>query len=111
MEASADNLSELLGEIALLSKNLNSKDGTIGQLIHDDKLYQELAGVVSQLSQTVSQATGTVSDVRRMINDPLIMRRIRQILDNVWIATDKIARDPARVARGIIPRNREIPVK
>ena len=111
MESSADNLSELLGEIALLAKNLNSDSGTIGKMIHDDQLYQELAGVVSQLQLTVAQATGTVTDVRGMINDPLIMRRIRQILDNVWVATDKIARDPARVLRGISARNREVPIK
>jgi len=111
LEASVDNLSELLGEVALLAKNLNSKDGTIGKLIHDDKLYEQLASMIGQASQAVSQASGTISDVRSMINDPLIDRRIRQILDNVWIMTDKIARDPARVLRGVIARNRELPVK
>jgi hypothetical protein len=46
-----------------------------------------------------------------MINDEFIQRRIRQILDNIWVLTDKIARDPARIARGIVPKNREVPVK
>jgi len=125
LESSVDNLSELLGEIALLAKNLNNKDGTIGKLIHDDALYNELAGVVGKASetmvtvkqtvarttQTIDQATGAVADIRKLINDPLISRRIQMILDNVWVFTDKIARDPARVARGIVPRNRETPLK
>jgi phospholipid/cholesterol/gamma-HCH transport system substrate-binding protein len=104
MESSVDNLSELLGEIALLARNLNSRQGTIGKLMFDDQLYEELASAVSQ-------ASGTISEVRTMIADPLIMRRIRQILDNVWVATDKIARDPARVVRGITAKNREMPIK
>jgi len=111
MEASVDNLSELLGEVALLAKNLNSQDGTIGKLIHDDKLYHELASAVSQASAAVGEAKGTITDVRGIINDPLIHRRIRQILDNVWVLTDKISRDPARVLRGVVSRNRELPIK
>ncbi len=104
IEAGADNLSELLGEAALLAKNLNRQDGTIGKLIYDDELYQKLVG-------TVTQASTAISDVRMMINDPEIQRRIRQVLYNIWVFSDKIARDPARVARGIIPRNREVPLK
>ena len=104
IEEGADNLSEVLGEAALLAKNLNRKDGTIGRLIHDDELYRKLA-------DTVTQASSTVGDLRMLINDPEIQRRIRMILNNIWVFSDKIARDPARVARGIIPRNREVPVK
>jgi len=104
IESGVDNLSELLGETALLAKSLNRKDGTVGKLIHDDELYQKLVG-------TVTQASSAISDVRMTINDPEIQRRIRQILYNVWVFSDKIARDPARVARGIVPRNREVPLK
>jgi len=111
MESSVDNLSELLGEIALLAKNLNSKDGTIGKLIHDDKLYQQLASAVGQASEAVSQATGTITDVRALINDRQINWRIRQIIDNVAAFAQKIAQDPGRLARGVLPRNRELPIK
>jgi len=46
--------------------------------------------------------SSTVRDVRMLINDPMIYRRLEQILDNVRVFTDKIARDPARLARGVI---------
>lgn len=111
MESSVDNLSELLGEIALLSKNLNSKDGTIGKLIHDDKLYLELADVVSKASAAMGQATGAISDARGLINDPHMRRKIRQILDNITAFAQKLAQDPARIVRGIVPRNRELPIR
>ena len=104
IESGVDNLSELLGEVALLAKNINSSDGTIGKLINDDLLYKQIAS-------TIGQASSAVRDVRMLINDPTIQRRIHQILDDVHVFADKIARDPARVARGIIPKNREMPIK
>jgi len=110
MEVSVNNLSELLGEIALLAKNLNSKDGTIGKLIHDDQLYRELAGVVSQASAAMGQATGAITDARDLINDRYLRARIRQIVDNINTLVQKLAQDPARVLRGIVPRNRELPI-
>ncbi len=104
LQATVDNLSELLGEGALLAKNINRGEGTLGKLIHDDQLYRQLA-------DTVSQASGAVRDVRRLINDRDINRLIRQILDEVHVFTNKISRDPARIVRGIVPRNRELPIK
>jgi len=104
LESGVDNLSELLGEAALLAKNINNSDGTIGKLINDDQLYK-------QLTNTIGQASSAIRDVRMLINDPILQRRIHQILDDVHVFTDKIARDPARIARGILPRNREMPIK
>ncbi|MCA9231235.1 MAG: MCE family protein [Planctomycetales bacterium] len=104
IETGVSNLSELLGEFALLAKNVNNSDGTIGKLINDDSLYRQLAA-------TVSQASGAVQDIRMLINDRDIRLRIRQILDDIRVFADKIARDPARVARGVVPGNRELPIK
>ncbi|NOY30385.1 MAG: MCE family protein [Planctomycetes bacterium] len=104
IESGVSNMSELLGEVALLAKNINNSDGTLGKLINDDALYNQLAG-------TVGQASGAMRDIRLLINDPEMRRRIRQILDDIRVFSDKIARDPARVARGIVPRNRELPIK
>jgi len=104
IESGVANLSELFGEVALLAKNINDSDGTIGKLINDDMLY-------NQLASTISQASGAVGDLRQLINDREIRRRIRQILDDVRVFADKIARDPARVVRGIVPRNRELGIK
>jgi phospholipid/cholesterol/gamma-HCH transport system substrate-binding protein len=104
LELSIDNLSQVFAEAALLAKNVNSGEGTIGKLLRDQELYDKLGS-------TITEAQGAISDVRMMINDDFIQRRIRQILDNIWVLTDKIARDPARIARGIVPKNREVPVK
>ncbi len=104
LELSIDNLSQVFAEAALLAKTVNSGEGTVGRLLRDQELYD-------RLGSTVNEAQGAIRDVRMMINDEFIQRRIRQILDNIWVLTDKIARDPARIARGIVPKNREVPVK
>ncbi len=98
IEESVDNLSELLGEGALLVKGLSSKDGTLGKLTQDRELYDDLRSTIHQVNHLIA----TVE---------IMSRRIRPILDDVRVFTDKIARDPSRIARGIIPKNRELPIK
>jgi len=96
LEAGAENFSELLGESALLVKSINSSEGTVGMLLHDRQLYDQIAS--------------TVGLVRRLVSNIEVMsRRLRPILDDVRVFTDKIARDPGRIARGVI--NRETPIK
>ena len=98
MEGSVDNLSELLGEIALLAKSLNSDKGTIGKLTSDTELYDQILYTTHQVNKLLA-------------NVEMMTRRLRPILDDVRVFTDKIARDPSRIARGIIPKNRELPIK
>jgi phospholipid/cholesterol/gamma-HCH transport system substrate-binding protein len=102
LEKSTRNLEELLGQVAELGKNLNESQGTVGLLIRDRAAYD-------QLMVTLSEAQGTIGDVRRLVNNEKFIRRIEMILDNVWVLTDKLARDPARVVRGAV--NRETPIK
>ncbi len=98
LEGGVENLSQLLGEAALLVKSVNTSEGTIGKLIHDRELYDQVTMAVQQVRQLLA-------------NVEVMSRRLRPILDDVRVFTDKIARDPARIARGVFPRNRETPIK
>jgi phospholipid/cholesterol/gamma-HCH transport system substrate-binding protein len=102
LEAAVRNLEDLLGQVALLSRNLNTSEGTIGLLIRERQLYD-------QLNATIGQAQATIADARGIISDPEVSRRIKQILYNAWVFSDKIARDPGRIARGVV--DRETPIK
>jgi phospholipid/cholesterol/gamma-HCH transport system substrate-binding protein len=102
LEQSVRNLEELLGQVAQLTRNVNNSEGTVGLLIRDRAIYDNL-------NQTIAQANAAVGDVRKIVGNPELSRRIDQILYNVWVLTDKLARDPARLARGIV--NRETPIK
>jgi phospholipid/cholesterol/gamma-HCH transport system substrate-binding protein len=77
VERSTQNLDELLAQLVAFSKSMNSNQGTLGKLVHDDEVYQKinrLVGNVEELSQ-----------------------RLRPIVEDVRIFTDKIARDPRQL--------------
>lgn len=102
LESAVRNLEDLLGQVALLSRNLNNSEGTLGLLIRERQLYD-------QLNTTIGQAQATIAEARCIIGDPEVSRRIKQILYNAWVFSDKIARDPGRIARGVV--DRETPIK
>jgi phospholipid/cholesterol/gamma-HCH transport system substrate-binding protein len=102
LENSVRNLEELLAQVALLSRNLNESQGTLGLLIREREAYD-------RLNATLAQAQGTIADAQSLLNDQHVRMRITQILDNIRVLTDKLARDPARVVRGVV--NRETPIK
>lgn len=101
LEQSVRNLEQLLGEVALLTANINNSQGTIGLLIRDRELYDQLAA-------TIGQASATVQGVQALVNDRDLRVRIHQIIDNINVFAQKIARDPGRLARGVV--DRETPI-
>jgi phospholipid/cholesterol/gamma-HCH transport system substrate-binding protein len=102
MEQSVRNLQELLAQVALFTRNINESEGTIGLLIREREAYD-------QLNATIAQANAAIVDIRSLIGDRNIRIKIRQILDDVATLVDKLARDPARVIRGVA--NRETPIE
>ena len=104
MEQVVDNMGEMLGQGALFAKALNNNEGTLGKLLNDREIYDGING-------TIAEASAAIRDVRLIVRDPETHRRVRQILDDLRVFADKIARDPSRVARGVIPRNRETAIK
>jgi phospholipid/cholesterol/gamma-HCH transport system substrate-binding protein len=96
LEQSALNLQNLLGQVAEFTLSINNSQGTLGLLVHNRELYDQVLKITSQLSSTVR-------DVQMLIREPrTINRLIRQILDEVHVVTNKMARDPARIVRGVI---------
>jgi len=68
-------LDTLLGEIVQLTKTLNSRQGSLGQLLNNPDLYQRLN--------------------RAAMNVEEISRDLRPVVRDARIFTDKIARNPA----------------
>jgi phospholipid/cholesterol/gamma-HCH transport system substrate-binding protein len=67
-------LDELLGQMVQFSRSLNSTQGSLGQLLNNKELYQELL------------------DAAQSAND--LMHDAKPIVDNAKILTDKLARHP-----------------
>ena len=79
------NADNALGEIRTFTAALNNNNGSLKRLLEDEELYWQ----VRRLMTNVEQASA----------------RIRPILDDVRIFSDKIARDPRQVGvRGAITK-------
>jgi hypothetical protein len=77
LDGSLANINELLEQLVAFSDNLNNREGTLGRLLNDDEMYLRLE--------------------RTLINAEDITSRIKPILDDVRIFSDKIARDPRQL--------------
>jgi len=78
-------LDETLRQAALFTKALNESQGTLGKLVRDPQVYNDLA----QAAQNVSRLT----------------KDLRPIVDDVRVFTDKIARHPEQLGvRGALDR-------
>ncbi|MEM6691569.1 MAG: mammalian cell entry protein, partial [Planctomycetota bacterium] len=80
-----NNANRTLAQLETFGRTLNSSDGTVKRLLEDDELYFEIRRTV----ENVEAASA----------------RLRPILDDVRIFSDKIARDPRQLGvRGAITR-------
>jgi phospholipid/cholesterol/gamma-HCH transport system substrate-binding protein len=85
LDGSLSNINDLLEGLVTFTDGLNSREGTLGQLLHDDKLYRRLD--------------------RTLANAEDITSRIKPILDDIRIFSDKIARDPRQLGlKGALDR-------
>jgi phospholipid/cholesterol/gamma-HCH transport system substrate-binding protein len=82
IDSSVARLNDLLGQIETFSRALNRPDGTLGQLVSNPELYQEL-----------SQAAANIND---------LTKRLRPIIEDARIFSDKVARHPGIIVRDAI---------
>jgi len=85
LDGSLANINELLEQLVTFTDNLNSREGSLGRLLNDPNLYFKLD--------------------RTLTNVEEISSRVKPILDDVRIFTDKIARDPRQLGlKGALDR-------
>ncbi len=84
-----NGLARIVEDVTVLVDALNSRNGTIGRLIHDPAVYDNLNRLLCNSNQVVLR-----------INEVIL--RLRPIVDDVRIFTDKIAREPGRIVGGAI---------
>jgi phospholipid/cholesterol/gamma-HCH transport system substrate-binding protein len=85
IDVTIGRLDTTLQQAAMFTKALNESQGTLGKLVRDPKVYDDLA----QAAATVNKLT----------------KELRPIVDDVRVFTDKIARHPEQLGvRGAIDR-------
>ncbi|EAQ78116.1 MlaD family protein [Blastopirellula marina] len=85
LETSTENLSEMIEQLARLARAANNPDGSLGQIMNNPQLYQNL-----------NEAAENVQE---------ISAKLKPIINDVRVFTDKIARDPGIIGvRGALKR-------
>ncbi len=79
------NLNRGVNELVLIGEQVNRGEGTIGRLVYEEEMYER-----------VQQTLWNVEDITKGMNP---------IVRDVRVFTDKIARDPAVLARGALRNN------
>lgn len=83
IESSLTHLDVMIEQLSIFSQAVNNREGTLGQLVHNPELYQNLNRAVNNVES--------------------VSRQLRPIVNDVRIFTDKIARDPSRLGvRGVL---------
>ena len=86
LDAGANKLNGVMDEMLTFSQALNRPEGTLGLMLHDPELYQNLNAAVANVEQLTRELRPSVSDLR--------------------VFTDKIARHPEVLGvRGAVQRN------
>jgi phospholipid/cholesterol/gamma-HCH transport system substrate-binding protein len=86
LNKSADKLDKVLGQLMVFSESLNSPKGTLGRLINDPDLYD-----------SISRSVANIED---------LTYKLRPIVDDARVFSDKIARHPEVLGvRGAIQKN------
>jgi ABC-type transporter Mla subunit MlaD len=84
-----EGLDTLVRDFTALTNALNNREGTIGRLIHEGQVYENLTRLICN-----------ADTVLRNINDLVVS--FRPIRDDIRAFTDKIGREPGRLVRGAV---------
>jgi phospholipid/cholesterol/gamma-HCH transport system substrate-binding protein len=81
---SLGNIDALAADLQIFARRLNSSRGTIARLVDDPTLYGKIADTLD----SIRNVSGNVEN---------LSRRLQPILDDIRVATDKLARDPGQI--------------
>ncbi|MEM6330831.1 MAG: MlaD family protein [Planctomycetota bacterium] len=94
-----ENLDVALADISRFANALNDSEGTIGQLVNNPDLY-------NNVNATVYNANLVIARLDRLIES--VSPQIRAIVNDVRAGTDKFGREPGRVLKGALGRGSQI---
>jgi phospholipid/cholesterol/gamma-HCH transport system substrate-binding protein len=86
---SLEGLGKVIEELTVLTQSLNSREGTIGQLVHNPELYNNFNRLIANSNNVVLQ-----------INELTLW--LRPIISDARVFMDKIAREPGRLVGGAL---------
>jgi phospholipid/cholesterol/gamma-HCH transport system substrate-binding protein len=82
-------INQLVRDFDALTRAINNREGSLGHLIHDPTTAQNLNTLMCNVNKVVAQ-----------IHD--LTLRLRPVVDNARIFTDKVATEPGRLINGAV---------
>jgi phospholipid/cholesterol/gamma-HCH transport system substrate-binding protein len=84
-----DGLGRIVEELTVLTDALNNRDGTIGKLVHNPEVYDNLNRLLMNSNHVILR-----------IND--LTKRLQVVVEDARVFVDKIAREPGRLVGGAL---------
>lgn len=84
-----DGLDQLVADLGSLARALNQRDGTIGRLIHDPQVYENL----NRLMFNANKVLGDIDD---------LTFNLKPVVHDARIFMDKVAVEPGRIISGAL---------
>jgi phospholipid/cholesterol/gamma-HCH transport system substrate-binding protein len=82
-----EGLDSLVRDFSELSRALNDREGTIGRLIHDGQVYENLNRLICNANTVLGNVNDLTIGLRPVVNDARVFM-------------DKVAREPGRIVTG-----------
>ena len=79
----------MVDDFGALTRALNNREGTIGRLIHDGQVYENLNRLMCNANMV-------------LIRVDEFVKSLRPIRDDVRAFTDKVGREPGRIISGAV---------
>jgi phospholipid/cholesterol/gamma-HCH transport system substrate-binding protein len=83
LDKSSPKFEKLVGDLEGLTKDIRAGKGTMGRLLADDQLYQQISGLVGDVRRVAHQVQHGPGTVGRLINDPEIYFEARRAIRNM----------------------------
>jgi phospholipid/cholesterol/gamma-HCH transport system substrate-binding protein len=74
--STARGFNELMVELRLLAEDINDETGSLGKIIHDDAIYQNLNETVKRTDRLLDKAENGPGTLGRMMSDPKLYNRL-----------------------------------
>ena len=102
--SAVDNLDVVLADLARFAKSLNESEGTLGRLIRDKKLSDDLETLAANSNVLVKNANLFIKNGNVLVYNinERVRRDLQPIIEDLRVFTDKIAREPGRIVGGAI---------
>jgi phospholipid/cholesterol/gamma-HCH transport system substrate-binding protein len=71
-----DEASVLVGDLRIITGGLARGEGTMGQLLHDDRLYQRMVSATISMQNLLEQINSGSGSLGQMLHDPQLYRRM-----------------------------------